>query len=100
SQSEESDKTVPLNEEVNESEKTVSVNKEINMSAEKGVPDNVVDVDDLDSIDQPLNKTFGGISKRLRSSSGKVVPSASKTPATRKKTTSVGPKKGWIKVTA
>ncbi|MCI42682.1 hypothetical protein A2U01_0063919, partial [Trifolium medium] len=72
---------------------------DISMSAEKGVPANVVDVDDLDSIDQPLKKNFGGISKRLRSSSGKDVPSASKTPATRKKTTGVGPKKGWSKVT-
>ncbi|MCI02170.1 envelope-like protein, partial [Trifolium medium] len=45
---------------------------------EKVIPD-IVDVDDSNSTEQPLNKTFGGISKRLRSGSGKVVPSASKT---------------------
>ncbi|MCI49635.1 hypothetical protein A2U01_0070879, partial [Trifolium medium] len=51
------------NEEVNVSEKTMSVDKEQSMSAEKVIPDDIVDVDDCDSIDQPLNKTFGGIAK-------------------------------------
>ncbi|MCH84665.1 envelope-like protein, partial [Trifolium medium] len=87
SQSAESDKTVPLNEEVNVSEKTVADDKEI------------MDVDDCDSIDQPLHETFGGsIAKRLRNRSGKVVPSASVPAKTTKKTTVIGPKKGWSKV--
>ncbi|MCH94737.1 hypothetical protein A2U01_0015702, partial [Trifolium medium] len=47
SQYEESDKTVPFDEEVNVSEKTVSV--------EKVIPDDIVDVDDCDSTEQPLN---------------------------------------------
>ncbi|MCH91832.1 hypothetical protein A2U01_0012762, partial [Trifolium medium] len=52
-QSVESDKTVPLDEEVNVSEKTVDYNRE------------VVNVDDLDSTEQPLSKTIGGsIAKR------------------------------------
>jgi hypothetical protein len=39
------------------------------------------------------------MAKRLRSSSGKVVPTATKTPITRMKSTVVGPKKKWSKVT-
>ncbi|MCI94732.1 hypothetical protein A2U01_0116030, partial [Trifolium medium] len=40
----------------------------------------------------------GGIAKRLRSSSGQVVPSASVPVKTKRKTIGVGPKKGWSKV--
>ncbi|XP_045791226.1 uncharacterized protein LOC123885934 [Trifolium pratense] len=48
----------------------------------------------------PAERTTGGMTKRLRSSSGKAVPTASKTPAPRVKTTGVGPMKGWSKVLA
>ncbi|MCI49279.1 envelope-like protein, partial [Trifolium medium] len=61
--------------------------------------DDVMDVDEVDSMNEPLEKTFGqSISKRLRSKIVKVVPSASKTPVTTKKIVGVGPKKGWSKV--
>ncbi|PNX66668.1 hypothetical protein L195_g063161, partial [Trifolium pratense] len=43
-------------------------------------------------------KSTGGITKRLRSCTGKVVATASKTPAPRLKTKGVGPVKGWSKV--
>ncbi|MCI51603.1 hypothetical protein A2U01_0072847, partial [Trifolium medium] len=71
------------------SEKTISV--------EKLIPNDIVDVDDCDSIDQPLNKTFGGITKWLRSRSGQAVPSASVPAKITRKTTGIGPKKGWSK---
>ena len=71
----------------------------------------VVDVDDLDLDDVPLTNTLGeGVAKRLRSNKGKVVPSVSKTSKkktsmtktskSRAKSTTVGPKKGWSKVSA
>ncbi|MCI50519.1 hypothetical protein A2U01_0071763, partial [Trifolium medium] len=48
-----------------ESDKIVSLDEEDNMSTEKivAIEKDIVDVDDCDSIDQPLNKTFGGIAK-------------------------------------
>jgi hypothetical protein len=58
----------------------------------------VVDVDALNMSDEPLAKSFG-ISKRLRSNKGKDVATSSETPKSRKKATSIGPKKGWSKVT-
>ncbi|WJX45212.1 hypothetical protein P8452_32107 [Trifolium repens] len=56
----------------------------------------VVDVDALNMSDEPLAKSFG-ISKRLRSNKGKDVATSSETPKSRKKATSIGPKKGWSK---
>ncbi|PNX67384.1 hypothetical protein L195_g063492, partial [Trifolium pratense] len=40
----------------------------------------------------------GGITKRLRSCTGKAMATASKAPAPRVKTKGVGPVKGWSKV--
>ncbi|MCH97394.1 envelope-like protein, partial [Trifolium medium] len=94
SQADESDKTMSADE-----EESISVDKTV--SADKNVPDETVVVDDCDSIDQPLQKSFGGsIAKRLRNRKGNVVPSASVPAKTTKKTTGVGPKKGWSKVVA
>jgi hypothetical protein len=64
--------------------------------------DGVVDLDDVSSdLNQTVADTYKGnsMAKRLRSSSGKVVPTATKTPITRMKSTVVGPKKRWSKVT-
>ncbi|MCI00753.1 envelope-like protein, partial [Trifolium medium] len=94
SQADESDKTMTADE-----EESMSVDKTV--SADKNVPDEIVDVDDCDSIDQPLQKSFGGsIAKRLRNRKDNVVPSASVPAKTTKKTTDVGPKTGWSKVMA
>ncbi|MCI14385.1 envelope-like protein, partial [Trifolium medium] len=94
SQADEKDKTMSADE-----EESMSVDKTV--SADKNVPDEIVDVDDCDSIDQPLQKSFGGsIAKRLRNRKGNDVPSTSVPPKTTKKTTDVGPKKGWNKVVA
>jgi hypothetical protein len=61
---------------------------------------NVVDLDEEDSLEVPLPKTYGpSIAKRLRSSTSKPVPTPTKTPKTRMKSVVVGPKKGWSKVT-
>jgi hypothetical protein len=59
---------------------------------------NVVDLDDFDSMDQTLSEVAGGsIAKRLRNKKGKVV-ATSTTPTKTPKGSSVGPKKGWSKV--
>jgi hypothetical protein len=61
---------------------------------------NVVDLDVEDSLETPLSKTYGpSIAKRLRSSTGKPVPTSTKTPKSRIKSVAVGPKRGWSKVT-
>jgi hypothetical protein len=60
----------------------------------------IVDLDEEDSFEAPLSKTYGpSIAKRLRSSTGKPVPTATKTPNTRMKSVAIGPKKTWSKVT-
>ncbi|MCI40579.1 hypothetical protein A2U01_0061812, partial [Trifolium medium] len=51
SQADENDKTMSADE-----EESVSVDKIV--SADKHVPDKIVDVDDCDFIDQPLQKSF------------------------------------------
>ena len=70
----------------------------------------MVDVDELDLDNTPVVNTLGdSVAKRLKSKKGKVVLSASKnprkittivteTPKSRTKSTSIGPKKGWSKV--
>ncbi|CAJ2652623.1 unnamed protein product [Trifolium pratense] len=64
---------VVVNSQSGESEKTVSNNEEENMSVDKVelVVKVVVDADDLDSKDQPLEKSLGpSIAKRLRNMKG------------------------------
>jgi hypothetical protein len=64
--------------------------------------DNVIDLDDVNSdLNQTIANTYkeNSMVKRLRSSSGKVVPAGAKMPITRLKSTVVGPKKKWSKVT-
>jgi len=70
----------------------------------------VVDIDELKLDDIPMANTLGdGVAKRLRSNKGIIIPptstipkkmiaSATKTPKSRTKSTGVGPKKGWSKV--
>jgi hypothetical protein len=65
--------------------------------------DNVIDLDDENSdLNQTIANTYNqhSMAKRLRSSSGKVVPAGAKTPITKMKSTAVGPKKRWSKVTS
>ncbi|PNX56180.1 hypothetical protein L195_g049748, partial [Trifolium pratense] len=83
-QFEESNQSKPTSEKEKEAEKSLDAGKE------KG--EGVVDVDTYETI-KPAKRTTGGMTKRLRSSSGKAVPTASKTPAPRVKTTGVGPMK-------
>jgi hypothetical protein len=62
-----------------ESNKATPVDEET-VSANKGKEKNVVDLEDDDSMERPLVKTYGsGITKRLRSKTGKVVVSENKT---------------------
>ncbi|MCI49688.1 hypothetical protein A2U01_0070932, partial [Trifolium medium] len=87
--------------------KTVSANNEDDLSADKdkNADMNVVDVDDLVSEERSIEKTHvPSIAKRLRSRSGKVVPSASEPVKTTKaankpslKLVLYGPKKTWSK---
>ncbi|CAJ2637486.1 unnamed protein product [Trifolium pratense] len=88
-QSEESNQSIPTEEPEIEADKSVE--------AEKEKEKDVVDVDDYVTT-KTAEKSAGGITKRLRSCTGKVVPTASKTPAPRVKTKGVGPIKGWSKV--
>ncbi|MCH84336.1 envelope-like protein [Trifolium medium] len=82
-----SDEDTDVNSQADE-EGSMSVDKTV--SAEK----EIVDVDDLDSMDQPLEQSLGpSIAKRLRNRKGNDVPSASVPAKTTKKTTGVGPKK-------
>ncbi|CAJ2648306.1 unnamed protein product [Trifolium pratense] len=88
-QTEESNQSLPTNEKEIEADKTVE--------AEKEKAKDVVDVDDYETT-KTAERPTGGITKRLRSCTGKAVPTASKTPAPRVKTKGVGPVKGWSKV--
>ncbi|PNX65101.1 hypothetical protein L195_g062433, partial [Trifolium pratense] len=81
--------SMPTREKEKEAEKPLDADKE------KG--EDVVDVDAYKTT-KTAERTTGGITKRLRSSSGKAVPTASKTPTPRVKTKGVGPVKGWSKV--
>ncbi|KAK2450395.1 hypothetical protein QL285_009514 [Trifolium repens] len=89
-----------------EDKKTVSMSLEAvdDNDGERTVEqdDKVVDLDDVNSdLNQTIANTYkeNSMAKRLRSSSGKVVPAGAKTPITRLKSTVVGPKKRWNKVT-
>ncbi|CAJ2643301.1 unnamed protein product [Trifolium pratense] len=86
-QSEESNQSIPTEEPEIEADKSAGVEKE----KEK----DVVDVDDYVTAKTAVKST-GGITKRLRSCTGKAVATASKTPAPRVKTKGVGPVKGRI----
>ncbi|PNX66454.1 hypothetical protein L195_g063057, partial [Trifolium pratense] len=81
-QSEESNQSIPTEEPEIEADKSVE--------AEKEKEKDVVDVDDYVTT-KAAEKSTGGITKRLRSCTGKAVPTASKTPAPRIKTKGVGP---------
>ncbi|MCH82675.1 envelope-like protein, partial [Trifolium medium] len=77
-----------VNSQADESNKTMSVDEEESVSPDKNVETekDVVNVDDLDFVDMPLEQTFGlGIAKRLRNRTGKAVSSTSKTHVTTKK---------------
>ncbi|CAJ2628546.1 unnamed protein product [Trifolium pratense] len=86
-QSEESNQSIPTDEQEVEADKPAEAEKE----------KDVVDVDDYVTTKTAVKPT-GGITKRLRSCTGKAVATASKTPAPRVKTKGVGPVKGWSKV--
>lgn len=59
----------------------------------------IVNIEDMDSDDEPISKRLApGISKSLKSRKWKVVESTSKSPKVPKKSTSVGPAKRWSKV--
>ncbi|XP_050896478.1 uncharacterized protein LOC127103258 [Lathyrus oleraceus] len=73
--------------------------KEENSGVKKDQSTDIVNVDYLDSDDEPIGKRLApGIVKRLKSRKGKVVESTSKSPKAPKKSRSVGPSKGWSKV--
>lgn len=62
---------------------------------------NIVNVDDLDSDDEPIGKILAQIiAKRLRNTIGKDVASASRPSKAPKKSVVVGPAKGWSNVMA
>ncbi|CAJ2665673.1 unnamed protein product [Trifolium pratense] len=81
-QSEESNQSIPTEEQEVEADKPAEAEKE----------KDVVDVDDY-ATTKTAEKSTGGITKRLRSCTGKAVPTASKTPTPRVKTKGVGPVK-------
>ncbi|CAJ2628037.1 unnamed protein product [Trifolium pratense] len=82
-QSEESNQSIPTDEQEVEADKPAEAEKE----------KDVVDVDDYVTT-KTAEKSTGGITKRLRSCTGKAVPTATKTPTPRIKTKGVGPVKG------
>lgn len=74
-------------------------NKEENFGVKNDQSIDIVMVYDLDSDDEPIGKRLvPRMAKRLKSRKGKVVESTSKPPKAPKKSTSVGPAKGWSKV--
>lgn len=74
-------------------------NKEENSGDKKDQYTNIVNVDDLDSNDEPIGKRLApGIAKRLKNRKGKAFESSSKPSKSLKRSTSVGPTKGWGKV--
>lgn len=69
--------------------------KEENSGVKKDQSIDIVNVDDLDSDDDPIGKRLApGTDKRLKSRKGKILESTSKSPKAPKKSTSVGPAKG------
>ncbi|CAJ2653828.1 unnamed protein product [Trifolium pratense] len=84
-QSEESNQSIPTDEQEVEADKQAETEKEKERD--------VVDVDDYETT-KTVERPSGGITKRLRSCTGKAVATASKTPAPRVKTKGVGPVKG------
>ncbi|PNX65321.1 hypothetical protein L195_g062539, partial [Trifolium pratense] len=81
-QFEESNQSIPTDEQKVEADKPIE--------AEKEKEKDVVDVDNYVTT-KTTEKSTSGITKRLRSCTGKAVPTASKTPAPRIKTKGVGP---------
>jgi hypothetical protein len=93
-----------VNPPTDEEKRTTTKTQEVDMASDgedtvEKEDNDVVDLDEEDSLEVPLSKTYGRIAKRLRRSSGQAVPAATKTPTTRMKSFVVGPKKGWSKVT-
>ncbi|XP_050876650.1 uncharacterized protein LOC127080367 [Lathyrus oleraceus] len=73
--------------------------KEENSVEKKDQSTDIENIDDLDSDDEPIGKILSpGISKRLKRRKGKAVESSSKPSKSLKRSTSVGPTKGWSKV--
>jgi hypothetical protein len=83
----------------------VHVDEDQSKSDESGGAGNQAETDTVDlemeeSSEIHQSKTQGpNIAKRLRSSTGKISPTHTKTPMTRMKSVVVGPKKGWSKIT-
>ncbi|KAI5408008.1 hypothetical protein KIW84_054024 [Lathyrus oleraceus] len=72
--------------------------KEENSVEKKDQSTDIENIDDLDSDDEPIGKILSpGISKRLKRRKGKAVESSSKPSKSLKRSTSVGPTKGWSK---
>ncbi|KAI5431209.1 hypothetical protein KIW84_035392 [Lathyrus oleraceus] len=73
--------------------------KEENSSEKKDRSTDIVNVDNLDSDDEPIGKRLAPeIMKRLKSRKGKAVESSSKPSKSLKRSTSVGTTKWWSKV--
>lgn len=73
--------------------------KEESIGVKKYWSTDIVNVDNLDSDDEPIgNNLAPSIDKRLNNRKGKVVVSSSKPSKASKKSVSVGPVKGWSKV--
>jgi len=102
------------NADAEESKETEDESKKDDQEEDSGGKENeedVVNVDELKLDDMPLAHRLGeSMAKRLRSNKGKVVLSENKnpkkkitgvieTPKSKTKSTGVGPKKGWSKVT-
>lgn len=73
--------------------------KEENSGEKKDQSTDMVNIDDLDSDDKPIGKRLApGITKRLKRRKQKTVNPSSKPSKYLKRSTSVGPTKGWSKV--
>lgn len=69
--------------------------KEENYGVKKDQSIDIVNIDDMDSDDEPIGKILAlGVAKRLKSRKGKVVESTRKPPKAPKNSISVGPAKG------
>lgn len=72
--------------------------KEENTGVKMYQSTDIINIDDLDSNDEPIRKKLApGIAKRLKNMKEKVVMSASKPSKASKKNVGVGPAKGWRK---
>ncbi|XP_050916171.1 uncharacterized protein LOC127131285 [Lathyrus oleraceus] len=73
--------------------------KEENYVERKDQSTNIMNIDDLDSDDEPIGKRLApGIAKMLKNKKGKAVESSSTSSKSLSRITSVGTTKGWSKV--